>query len=294
MCFQFQSRFLPMSLLAVLTVLAALGLAACDVSTYQNSGGKWTHGDGGFTMQDAASFEPLDERFARDKLRGYCRGAVIDDSDGASFTVVSDTEARDRHSVYHCDTYRNAQEYRSIQRLRIVRIEGADAATYISLGKGYARDQHSVYMIGLPFKARDPASFEPLDGDFGRDAHRGYYAREEIPGSDGPSFEGVDARDSAYARDRTSVYYGYRDQESLDATGKPRRVVRTLRGAQPATLRVLGRDYAADRRHVWHQGQTVVGADPATFTVEASDEGSFDAKDKSGLWNAGQRAETLK
>ena len=88
--------------------------------------------------------------------------------------------------------------------------------------------------------------------------------------------------------------YGHRDQENPDATGKPRRVVPTLRGAQPAALRVLGRDYAADTRQVWHQGQAVVGADPATFTVDASDESSFDAKDKSGLWHGGQRAETLK
>jgi len=285
---------LPTWLLVVLAALAVIGLAACDGSSYQRAGGRWTHGDVSFTPQHPASFEPLDERFARDKVRGYCRGAVITDSEGASFTVVSQTEARDRNSVYRCDTYRNAQEYWSIQHLRIVRIDGADAATYESIGKGFARDKHRVYVNGMPFTVRDPASFEPLDGDFARDAQRGYYARVEIPGSHGPSFQSIDARDTAYARDRANGYYGYRDQEHLDTTGKPRRIVRTLRGAEPAALRVLGRDYAADARHVWHQGQTVLGADPATFAVDPSYEGAADANDRSGAWNAGQRVAVSK
>ena len=277
-------------LLRLPILLIALGcVTACDGSSYRRSGSQWKHGDTAFTPQHPASFEPLDARFARDKLRGYCRGTAIDDSDGASFLVVSETEARDRSSVYRCDTYRKAQEYWSIQYLRIVRIAGADAATYVSLGTGYARDKHRVYLDGVPFKVRDPASFEPLAGDFARDAERGYYARVEIPGSHGPSFESIEAGGTAYARDRTNGYYGLRDQESLDETGRPRRVVRTLRGAQPAALRVLGRDYAADARHVWYQGQPVVGADPASFVIDASYEGPADAHDRSGAWNAGRR-----
>jgi len=280
---------LPTLPLAGIAFLAVIGLAACDGSNYRRSGGQWTHGDVRFTPQHPASFEPLDARFARDKERGYFRGAEIEGSDGANFVVVSDNEARDRNSVYHCDTYRNAQEYWSIQYLRIVRIEGADAATYGTLGKGYARDKHRVYVDGMPFTVRDPASFEPLEGDFGRDAERGYYARMEIPGSHGPSFENIDASDTAYARDRAKGYYGWRDQEHLDPTGKPRRVVRTLGGADPAMLRVLGRDYAVDARPVWHQGQVVVGADPATFAVDACYQGAADASDKSGAWSAGRR-----
>lgn len=270
-------------------LLALLGLSACDVSAYRLSGGQWTHGDASFTPQDPASFKPLDERFARDQARGYYRGAEIEGSDGASFVVVSETEARDRDNVFFCETYRNSQEYWTIQHRRVVRIDGADAATYVSLGKGYARDKHRVYMRGMPFDVRDPASFEPLGGDFARDAQRGYYARVEIPGSHGPSFESIDERDAAYARDRANGYYGYRDQARLDETGKPRRVVRTLRGAQPAAMRVLGRDYAADARHVWYEGQAVVGADPATFAVDPSYDSAADAKDRSGAWNAGRR-----
>lgn len=280
---------MPSRHLLLPAALAVLCLAACDVSDYHHSGGRWTHGEMAFVPEHPPSFEPLDERFARDKMRGYCRGTVIADSDGASFRVVSETEARDRNSVFRCDTYRNAQEYWSIQHLRIVRIVDADAATYISLGKGFARDKHRVYADGVPFKVRDPASFEPLEGDFAHDGERGYYALIEIPGSHGPSFESIDPRDSAYARDRANGYYGYLDHQALDTAGRPRRIVRTLQGAAPATLRVLGRDYAVDAHQVWHRGDRVVGADPTSFAVASSSEDAVDANDRSGAWSAGRR-----
>jgi hypothetical protein len=282
---------LPLPLTVLLTVL---GLTACDGSPYRRSGGQWSYRGTAFTPQHPASFEPLDERFARDRLRGYCRGVLIADSDGASFSVVSETEARDRLRVYHCDTYRKAQEYWSIQHLRIVPIEGADAATYVSLGKGYARDKARVYADGIPFPVRDPASFQPLAGDFARDAERGYHARQEIPGSHGPSFEIIDTRDVAYARDHTKVYFGFLDAAATAAAGRPRQRVRTLPGAEPAALRVLGRGYVADPLHVWHQGQLVVGADPASFAIDESYLGTVDAHDRSGAWNAGHRAEPSK
>jgi len=276
--------------LALAMLLAVLAGAACDASGYRKSGGQWMHGDATFTPQDPASFKPLDDRFARDALRGYCRGSVVAESDGPSFAVVSANEARDRNGVYYCDTYRKGQEYWSIQHLRIHRIEGADAATYTSIGQGYARDRQRVYADGLPFEVRDPATFEPLAGGFARDSRRGYYARVEIPGSHGPSFESIDARDPAYARDRANVYYGHRDIDAArEPNVRPRDVVRTLRGAEPAALRVLGRDYAADARHVWHRGRLIDGADAATFAIDDTFRGPADATDRSGAWQSGKQ-----
>jgi len=271
-------------------LLAVFGLAACDSSGYRKNSGQWTHGDATFTPQDPATFKPLDDVFARDAVRGYYRGSVIAGSDGASFVVVSENEARDKHNVYYCDTYRKGQEYWSIRHVRVDPVEGADPATYASIGKGYARDKQRVYAGGMPFKVRDPASFEPLGGEFARDAQRGYYARVQIPGSHGPSFETVDARDTAYARDRANGYYGYRDLDTVrEPNARPRDAVRTLRGAEPGALRVLGRDYAADGQHVWHRGQPVAGADAPSFAVDASYQGAADANDKSGAWQSGKR-----
>jgi len=271
-------------------LLAAFGLAACDSSGYHRSSGEWTHGDHAFTPQDPATFKPLDDRFARDAVRGYYRGSVVAGSDGASFIVVSENEARDKSNVYYCDTYRKGQEYWSIKHLRIERIEGADPATYTSIGEGYSRDRRHVYAEGVPFKVREPATFEPLGGDFARDSQRGYYARTEIPNSDGPSFETIDARHPAYARDRTSGYYGYLDLDTpREANVRPREVVRTLRDADPAAIRVLGRDYAADTRHVWYRGLPVAGADASTFAVDETYQGPGDATDRSGAWRSGRR-----
>lgn len=276
--------------LIVTLLLAVLGISACDSSAYHRSGGQWQHGDVAFTPEDPNTFAPIDALFAKDALRGYYRGAVVADSDGASFVVVSEHEARDRHRVYYCDTFRKGQEYWSIKHLRIVRIDGADPASYVSIGKDYARDKRRVYAEGVPFDVRDPATYEPLDGNFGRDAQRGYYARAEIAGSDGPSFSIIDERDSSYARDRTNVYYGHRDIDGQRAPNtKPREIVQVLHGADPAAMRVLGRDYAADTRHVWHRGQPVDGADAATFAVDTTFQGSADATDQSGPWQQGKR-----
>jgi len=264
-------------------LLTLLGLGGCDTSGYYRANGQWHFGDAVFKPEDPSTFKALDKRFARDAKRGYFLGGSVAGSDGASFAVVSENEARDKGSVYYCDTYRKGQEYWSIRHLRITRIEGADAASYTAIGKGYARDARRVYFEGRAFDVRVVASFEPLDGDFGRDSQRGYHARTEIAGSHGPSFEIIDANDVAYARDRSRGYYA---QDAVDGERAP--IVRTLRTENPAALRVLGRGYAADAQQVWYRGRPVPGADAATFASDTSYQGSADATDRSGGWQQGR------
>lgn len=265
------------------------GLVGCDSGGYRKSGGQWTYKDIAFTPEDAASFKPIDPLFGRDKLRGYYRGLALDESDGASFEALSEHEARDRNAVYYCDTYRKGQEYWSIQHLRTGRIAGADPASYTPIGRGYARDRLRVYAEGVPFTVRDAATFEPMDSDFGRDAQRGYYARTEIAGSHGPSFATIDERDARYVRDRTQVYYGRLEIDNLKANQAPYPVLLTLKDADPAAFRVLGRDYGADARHVWYRGLKVTGADPASFAVDEAYAAGIDAKDQGGAWERGKR-----
>jgi len=274
----------------VCLLLALLGLSGCDSSGYHREGGQWHHGDVAFSPEDPATFKALDKRFGRDAKRGYFLGAAVAGSDGASFVVVSGNEARDKSAVYWCDTYRKGQEYWAIRHLRMERIEGALADSYAAIGKGYARDARRVYFEGQPFEVRDVASFEPLDGDFGRDAQHGYYARTEIADSHGPSFEVIDSRDVAYARDRG---WGYYADDGIDgaraSNAPPETIVRTLRLENPAALRVLGRGYAADARQVWYRGRPVKGADPATFAIDTTYQTSVDATDRSGGWQQGRR-----
>jgi hypothetical protein len=66
-------------------------------------------------------------------------------------------------------------------------------------------------------------------------------------------------------------------------------VVRKLRNAELATLRVLGRGYAADAKRVWYEGERVAGADAQSFTVTEDFTAQADAKDKTTAWQRGQR-----
>ena len=268
------------------------GLAGCDASGYRRSWGRWTHDGVKIAPIDAGTFRPLDDVFARDAIHGYYRGKAIPDSDGASFEALSAHEARDRAAVYWCDTYREGQEYWSIRHLRTDRIPDADATSYRVLGFGHARDAHRVYDEGVPFVVRDPATFEPLDRSFGRDALRGYYRHVEIPGSDGATFSMIDPDDASHVRDRAHVWYGLIDVDHPDRGPFP--VVRLLAGGDPATLKVLGRGYAVDPPNVWHAGRRLAGADAGTFRIDESYVGEVDANDRTGAWRSGERVGTLR
>lgn len=271
--------------IVLLSFLAAL--LGCSDGGYQRKGGQWWYGKIAVTPVDAASFQPIDALFAHDARSGYYRGTVVAGSHGASFEVLGEHEARDRTQVYYADTYRKAQEYWSIQHLRVQAIVGADAASYRVLGHGYARDIRRAYYEGGAFPVRDVASFMPLSPSYAHDAQRAYYERIELPGSHGASFGLVDERDSHHARDRERVYFGYIEID--DVNRGPHPVVRVLPGARPETLRTLGQDYASDGQRVWHRGHVVKDVDVASF--ELLDVGNLeaDARDQRGRFLRGRR-----
>ncbi|GAB2490959.1 hypothetical protein GCM10027082_47550 [Comamonas humi] len=202
----------------------------------------------------------------------------MDGSDEATFEALSEHEARDRNTVFYCDTYRKSQEYWAYQHLRIAAIPGADAASYQALAHGYARDRHRAYDQGEPFAVRDAASFEPLSPRFARDARRGYFERAEIPGSDGASFALMHADDPGYVRDRAHAWHGHIEVNQPNKGPHP--VLRPLRGSDLSTLRALGRGYAADARQVWYQGLPLALADAASFAVQDNVTGDVDAHDR--------------
>ena len=265
------------------------GLSGCDDrSGYAHKDGHWTYaGADPFIPMDPGTFKPIDDRFAKDAQRGYYRGSVIEDSEGKSFEVLSEHEARDARTVFYADTYRKGQEYYTRRHNRVFAIAGADSSSYRVLAHGYSRDASRAYYEGRAFKVRDVSSFEALDARYARDAHRGYFERIEIPGSHGPSFALLDVRAPEFARDRTLVYHG-----SIDATqaNSPRPVVRVLRGADGATIRVIGRGYVADAKGVWYRSEPLAGADAASFKVNEDYTSEVDASDSRYRYRQGQRA----
>ncbi len=284
---------LPWPLRALLYALGLLtglgGVSGCDVRTgYTEKDGLWNYGGTRqFIPVDPPSFKPIDDIFARDAQRGYYRGSVIDDSDGKTFEVLSEHEARDAQSVFYADTYRKGQEYYTQRHNRVFAIAGADPASYRRLAHDYSRDAKQVFYEGLAFKVRDVASFEPLDVRWARDAQRGYYERIEVPGSHGPSFALLDVRAPEFARDRAQVYHGRMD---LSEPNRPRPVQTVLRGADVASIRMVGRGYVADAKQVWFGAQPVAGADAASFKVNEDTTSELDASDMLTRYRLGQRA----
>ena len=265
------------------------GLSGCDTgSGYAKKDGLWNYGGTRqFMPLDPATFKPIDAIFAKDAQRGYYRGSVIEDSLGSSFEVLSEHEARDAKTVFYADTYRKGQEYYTQRHNRVFAIPGADPASYRVLAHGYARDASRAYYEGQAFKVRDVGSFEPLDARYARDAQRGYFERIEIPGSHGSSFALLDVRAPEFARDRTRVYHGHIDTSEANS---PRPVVRVLREADAASIRVVGRGYVADARRVWYRSEPVAGADAASFKVNEDYTSELDASDSQHQYRQGQRA----
>ncbi len=268
-------------------LLGALAwLVGCDTGAgYAKKDGAWIYdGKRQFVPLDPASFRRLDKLFARDAQRGYYRGEVIEGSEGKSFEVFSEHEARDARAVFYADTYRKGQEYWTVQHVKTHAIAGADPASYRVLEHGYARDAGHAFYEGLAFKVRDPASFEPLNPFFARDAQRGYFERIEIPGSHGASFALLDIREAEFARDRAQVYHGHIDTREAN---KQVPVLRVLRGADAATIRVVGRGYAADAKGLWFRSQPVAGADLASFKINADFASDTDASDAARSYRQG-------
>lgn len=226
---------------------------------YHKSRGTWYFGDVPVRLTTTAGFTPLDGPFARAADHGYYRGVAIAASDGPTFVALSDHYAKDRARVFHCDTYRKAQEYWAYRYVRVAAIDGADAATFRSLDAEYAKDANRTYFEGAPFAVADAATFTVLDDGFARDRVVGYYHRRPVPGSDGATFT---ALGDHHARDRAHAYY-----VDFDPAGDRMvpRVVR-LEGADVATLAVLADGYARDAGQAYYRGR-VVARRPMRFEV---------------------------
>ena len=79
--------------------------------------------------QHADSFKLLKGPFASSPEGGYYRGSLVESSDGASFEALDEHYARDKARVYHCDVYRKGQDYYTVKYKRIDVAKAADAAS---------------------------------------------------------------------------------------------------------------------------------------------------------------------
>ena len=155
-------------------------------------------------------------------------------SDGASFEALDEHYARDKVRVFHCDTYRKGQEYYSVKYNRVDVLKAADAASFRIIKDGYARDAGHLYYIGTRVAVRDLESFVVLEHDYAKDRLIGYYQRAPVLGSDGASFTVLN---SSYAKDKSFVYYSFIERGDPNAPAVPRSV--RVDGANAATFEVV-------------------------------------------------------
>lgn len=202
---------------------------------------------------DAATFEALDEHHGRDARqvlhadtyrdsRDYfttrrLRVRVLAGADPASFHVLSDGYARDRHQVFF-----EGEAFGAV-----------DAAGFEVLPYGFARDHRRAWYLRTPVAGGDGASFAVIDAHHARDARHVFHADQDysqpgparvrvrrIAGADLSSFRALEA---GYALDERRVYW----------RGEP------IAGADPAHFHLLppgdGDADAADQQRRYQRGR---------------------------------------
>jgi hypothetical protein len=286
-------------------------LFGCSDSNYHKKGGKW-HYDGVpvDSVNEPVNFVVIDRYFAKDDQNGFYQGRRLyngsEPSDGASFQVLNSWYAKDKHSVYYCDTERDAKEYWSIKRIVIKIVDIADPASFRMMSDGYTpRDNFHVFEGVKTVPIRDIDTFELLEHSFFKDKSIAYYKTTEIAGSDPSTFVVLDAH---YAKDKFKVYF----VEGFFVGG-------FIKNAHIASFKALGDGYASDGNRgyykgavitntdahslvylnhmgyaktngqVFHDGQLIPDADAASFKPADKFDPTFDATDKTGLFSAGAR-----
>ena len=228
-------------------------LQGCD-APYEKKNGAWQYDGQPIQVNQVAAFKPLKGPFAKSPEGGYYRGSLIHDSDGASFEALDEHYARDKAHAYYCDTYRKGQEYYTVKYNRIDVLKSADAASFRIIKDGYARDAKQLFYTGARVAVKDLESFVVLDHDYTKDKWVGYYRRTPVAGSDGASFTVLNA---SYAKDKSFVFYSFVERSEPNVPSMPRSV--RVVGADPATFELLqatdGEPDAKDARGRYKQGK---------------------------------------
>ncbi len=183
----------------------------------------------------------------------YYYSTLIAEADADTFQVLSPHYAKDRNRVYHCDTYRESQDYFTTKKSRVTVLERADASSFRPLEHGYARDRAQVYFEGVAFPVKDIETFQLIDYAFARDRASGYYHQRPVPGSDGATFAPLDDH---YSKDAKNVFYSFLEP----APGEPLRKHVRIAGADAASFVVLdptAEPDAKDRNHTYRKGKRV-------------------------------------
>ena len=132
----------------------------------------------------------------------------------------------------------------------------AAAVTFIDLGHGYAKDKSHVYKDGGILSFVDPATFAVKDGAVAAEKTKKDKAatadkRQEAVSSD--SDDGNTLLDHILGTDEPGNRYAI-DGQTVTYNGN------TVKGADAATFKYVGGDYAADKHHGYYKGRILKDA----------------------------------
>ncbi|WP_264040420.1 DKNYY domain-containing protein [Mycolicibacterium hodleri] len=268
-------------LTAAVCVAVVAALAGCDrggsPDSLFDSAGYHVRGDAVFYLQafpgkavevggaDAATFDPLDRTFGKDRSTVYVDGRALADADPATFELLDRPDfAKDADHVYQRDTvFSDDPDHFELLDGNLARDSDAvywsdgrilsdDPAHFRIVSDSdyylFTRDDRVVQVNGNPVAGADPATFRVLRGGYSRDDHGVFYFTDRIAAADPRTF---DVLEGPFARDARHGYW----------MGKP------VPDADGATFHVLNAAFecSADDTHAYYRDDVIVDADPRSF-----------------------------
>ena len=217
---------------------------------------------------DAASFQPLNTYFAKDKFGVFYNGNTFAESDHTTFVAINDACGSDSKNTYCYD-----------QRQTVFKLPLMDGSTLKYMHDGFAYDKNKAVCQEHTFDL-DTKNLRVMTYGYGDelllDKKRVYKFRytcppELIEGMDPNTLEEVmvDGKPSkVWLKDAKHVFYA----------------LKIFPDADPNTFRVLlDHEFSLDANHVFWRNEIIAGADPKTFEL-ITDRYAKDAKNVY-LWN---------
>ncbi|MFP3976838.1 DKNYY domain-containing protein [Marinobacter sp. KMM 10035] len=196
--------------------------------------------NGEVISDEAGSFKPINDEYAKDDFRVYSHGKVVDGMVPEGFTVISPYYRKDKHQAYYFN----------------LPIPGSDPKTFKVLNDAVSKDRKHIYYNGSIVENKKPSEISRSDADelqklwMWRSLHLDEKLVILVPSDD--------------VEDITNDYYTY-NNDVYSRTEK-------LAGVKPEDVVVLDQSEKAFTRigkQVFYYGTAIPGADPETFTVVA-------------------------
>lgn len=231
------------------------------------------------------NFVVLNDQFAKDSTTAYYKSRSFSYADVATFEALDEHYAKDKNKVYYCDEYREGQNYYLTKRQTILEVKNVIPAEFVSLKNGYGKDNKNAWFEGRLFPVKDVNSLVSINNHFAKDDVSAYLNLTPVNRSDGKTFSLIDRN---FAKDSSNIYYyGYTGEEQHNICILPcdRSSFQILdyryscdksnvfflgfrlKDAQPETFQILSEGYSKDRHSVYFQEKKIAEADPETFEV---------------------------